>query len=362
MSHPVIQAITPFASTGTVKKDPSVLLRERLAHVRWKALEQTDKFLIQFEANIIRRGGKVLWARHGADAVSELQQLALTQQADGFRLASGPGIRELGLAEQLAKQGLRVEHDASGPCPAKTILISEAQFVLADPGAVLLERVHVAAHAPLHVVLAPVDRVLPALRDVYIATHPAHGIVPAGWTLQSGPLARQRLYIMLYDSDRSNIMAEPGVREAMRCIGCEGCDLHDPVAATSVKGNGVRFHPIKAICTPHIRTNPSFAPSFMHPLDNRAAGICPAGIDFKRMFLFNRKLAADRHAAGRPRLFYFLWKKAVTRRGVIASRGLKTLSHFTHVFFNKSTHGQRKEMRAPRKSFNRLWRERMHLN
>jgi len=46
--------------------------RKRAAFIRWKALENLDKYLIEFEANFIRSGGKIIWAQDDADACSEI--------------------------------------------------------------------------------------------------------------------------------------------------------------------------------------------------------------------------------------------------------------------------------------------------
>ena len=36
------------------------LARERATHARWKAIENLDSYLIEFEANFIKSGGKII--------------------------------------------------------------------------------------------------------------------------------------------------------------------------------------------------------------------------------------------------------------------------------------------------------------
>ena len=48
------------------------IIRKRAAHTRWKALENLDEYLIEFESKFIKRGGKVIWANDNLEAVSEI--------------------------------------------------------------------------------------------------------------------------------------------------------------------------------------------------------------------------------------------------------------------------------------------------
>ena len=51
------------------------MARRRAAFTRWKALENLDKFLIQFEANFIKSGGKVIWAQDANEATDEILKI-----------------------------------------------------------------------------------------------------------------------------------------------------------------------------------------------------------------------------------------------------------------------------------------------
>ena len=39
------------------------LARERAKNVKWRAIEHLDVYLEQFEAELMRRGGRVIWAK-----------------------------------------------------------------------------------------------------------------------------------------------------------------------------------------------------------------------------------------------------------------------------------------------------------
>ncbi|MFH0867588.1 MAG: LutB/LldF family L-lactate oxidation iron-sulfur protein [Bacteroidota bacterium] len=46
------------------------LARKRAAHIRHKAINDLDKYLVEFEANFISRGGKILWASNEEEAIN----------------------------------------------------------------------------------------------------------------------------------------------------------------------------------------------------------------------------------------------------------------------------------------------------
>lgn len=48
------------------------LARERAKNVKWRALENLDLYLEEFESNLTKRGGKVIWARDMAEAQKEI--------------------------------------------------------------------------------------------------------------------------------------------------------------------------------------------------------------------------------------------------------------------------------------------------
>jgi L-lactate dehydrogenase complex protein LldF len=42
--------------------------REKAKNIKWKTIENLDKYLIQFEQNFTKNGGKVIWAQDAAEA------------------------------------------------------------------------------------------------------------------------------------------------------------------------------------------------------------------------------------------------------------------------------------------------------
>jgi len=84
------------------------LARERAAFLKWKIIENLDKYLIDFEASVIRRGGKVLWAVDVASAQNEIQQILNRTNAKTIVKSKTMVGEEIGLTNFLREKGLHV--------------------------------------------------------------------------------------------------------------------------------------------------------------------------------------------------------------------------------------------------------------
>ncbi len=51
------------------------LARQRAATLKWKTTENLDKYLVEFESNFNKRGGKVIWAQDDEEASAELLKI-----------------------------------------------------------------------------------------------------------------------------------------------------------------------------------------------------------------------------------------------------------------------------------------------
>ena len=47
------------------------LAREKAKNIKWRAIEKLDRYLEEFEANISKRGTKVIWAENAEQALQE---------------------------------------------------------------------------------------------------------------------------------------------------------------------------------------------------------------------------------------------------------------------------------------------------
>lgn len=82
--------------------------RERAAFIKWKVLENLDKYLIEFEASVMRRGGKVIWAHDIETAQNEISLILKKVDAKNIVKSKSMVCEEIGLNDLLRKNGINV--------------------------------------------------------------------------------------------------------------------------------------------------------------------------------------------------------------------------------------------------------------
>src|SRR6267378_2964574 len=88
------------------------LAKTRAASLKTKVIENLDKYLIEFEANFIRRGGKVIWAQDGEEAIRETLQLMKRARTKTVVKSKSMTTEEIHLNEHLEKNNIEsVETD-----------------------------------------------------------------------------------------------------------------------------------------------------------------------------------------------------------------------------------------------------------
>ena len=82
------------------------LAKKRAAHIKNKVITDMPKYLVDFEASFQSRGGKVIWAQDGAEAVSEVLKIVKKQQAKHIVKSKTMVTEEISLNEHLEKAGI----------------------------------------------------------------------------------------------------------------------------------------------------------------------------------------------------------------------------------------------------------------
>ncbi len=82
------------------------LAKNRAAHIKNKVITDMPKYLVDFEAAFQSRGGKVIWAQDGSEAVSEVLKIVKKQQAKHIVKSKTMVTEEISLNEHLEKAGI----------------------------------------------------------------------------------------------------------------------------------------------------------------------------------------------------------------------------------------------------------------
>ena len=82
------------------------LAREKAKNIKWKALENLDKMLESFEAKIIKRGAKVIWAEDAKQALEEIGKICAEKNCKTLVKSKSMVTEEIHLNKFLEKQGI----------------------------------------------------------------------------------------------------------------------------------------------------------------------------------------------------------------------------------------------------------------
>ncbi len=90
------------------------LAKERAAYIRWKVIDNLDKYLIEFESSVIRKGGKVIWASDAQTALHEIDQILLKRNVTEVVKSKTTMAEEIGLNAYLRKKNVTVHETDLG--------------------------------------------------------------------------------------------------------------------------------------------------------------------------------------------------------------------------------------------------------
>ena len=82
------------------------LARERAKNLKWRAIETLDQQLEEFELNFTRRGGKVIWAENGEQAIEEILKICREKNCKSLVKSKSMVTEEIHLNDALEKNGI----------------------------------------------------------------------------------------------------------------------------------------------------------------------------------------------------------------------------------------------------------------
>lgn len=82
------------------------LARSRAAGLRSRVIENLDKYLIEFETNFLKRGGKVIWAQDAEEASREILALLKSKGVSEVVKSKSMITEEIHLNTALKKEGI----------------------------------------------------------------------------------------------------------------------------------------------------------------------------------------------------------------------------------------------------------------
>jgi L-lactate dehydrogenase complex protein LldF len=80
--------------------------RQRANFLKWRTIEQLDRHLIEFEANFIKRGGKVIWANDAEEAITEIVKILTSINAKTVVKSKSMTTEEIHVNAALTNAGI----------------------------------------------------------------------------------------------------------------------------------------------------------------------------------------------------------------------------------------------------------------
>ncbi len=200
----------------------------------------------------------------------------------------------------IARRHLREEYLQAG------MGISGCNFAIADTGTLaVIENEGNAGLStstpPVHVALIGIEKLLPRICDlplfVNLLPRSATGVKLTSYThLIHGATPGQKLYVILLDNGRTNVLKDPAARSALYCIRCGACMNNCPVYRR-VGGwayGWVYPGPIGSILTPHLLGMKKAGKlPFASSLCGACAEVCPVKIDIPHQLVHLRHRAVN---------------------------------------------------------------------
>jgi L-lactate dehydrogenase complex protein LldF len=401
--------------------------------LKWKVMENLDKYLPEFEANFQRKGGKVIWANDEEEARQEIWKILKEVNAKKVIKSKSMTTEEVDLNEFLEKNGVEsIESDLGeyivqllGQKPyhivtpamhlnlasiaklfnerfntpldatpeqltlkARELLrdkylqadagITGANFLIADTGSIALTEnegnIRLSTTFPkIHIAIVGIEKIIPSLNDLdlywpLLSSHGTGQNLTVYNSIIGGPRqpgetdGPEKMFVILLDNGRTNVLAQKDQRQALYCIRCGACLNACPIYK-NIGGhtyNTTYSGPIGSMITPHMKGMEAFKHlSYASSLCGKCTEVCPVKIDIHNMLLANRRDAVK--AGLSPTLERIGWKifaNAITRRSLLDKFGGKTKNWFLRNFFRKNWGSKRNLPVVAEKSFSKQWKER----
>ena len=91
---------------GKMQFDNVNLARERAKNTKWRAIETLDQQLEEFELNFTKRGGRVIWAENGEQAIEEILNICRQKKCKTVVKSKSMVTEEIHLNDALEKNGI----------------------------------------------------------------------------------------------------------------------------------------------------------------------------------------------------------------------------------------------------------------
>ncbi len=254
------------------------------------------------------------------------------------------------------------------------VVITGANFLVSNTGTIVLTEnegniLKSSTFAPIHIIVAGIDKMITSMDELGIllplsSLYDTNNNVSSLYTFINKPLTQdekvQKLYLILLNNNRTNILSKDKQRNILSCVQCGACLEVCPIYNT-VGGHTYEEYnpgPIGSISLPLLKNIEETSHlCSLCTLCGRCSEICPVNIPLKDLFLENRKelIKLDKSLVS-ERVFLNSLIKKMTNRKNLDKHGssFKDMELSYHI---KKKWGTRRELpKFAKESFSQYWK------
>ncbi len=262
---------------------------------------------------------------------------------------------------------------------AAEVGVTGGNFLIADVGAVAVTEnegnARLSATFPkLHIAVVGIEKIIPQLTDLdlfwpLLSTSGTGQQVTVYNTVYFGPRQAgevdgpEEMVVILLDNGRTNLLAQPDKRAALRCIRCGACLNVCPVYK-NIGGHTYETTysgPIGSVISPHLSGLPEHKHlSYASSLCGACTTVCPVRIPLHNLLLLNRQQSVrEGYSPIEERAAIGLWKWSMQHRWAldVLPAGLKDWS-LGQLLGQVGWSRRRAALAVAPQSFRQLWQAR----
>jgi len=257
--------------------------------------------------------------------------------------------------------------------------ITGANFLIADAGAVLVTEnegnARMSTALPkIHIVLAGIERLIPSIMDLslflpLLATAGTGQNITTYNTLFFGPKqgaeldGPSKMYVILLDNGRTNMLEREDIKLALSCIRCgaclNACPVYKNIGGHTYKSPYVG--PIGSIITPYFKGfEENIHLSYATSLCGNCSSVCPVKIPIHELLLRNKHIYTEEVLTSKTEKRVWAFAGMVLSSRKMMNMGNAGIKNLMFKIGLKSTWNKRKApLKAAKKTFNQQWKEKM---
>lgn len=355
-------------SFGKTFIDKYELARNRVSFIRSRAIENSDRLLLDFENLWIKSGGKCLWTVDQEHFEEEIKNLIKQNGLTNIGYNDSPVVQETSIVSILRNDGFKVGKIEQEKIDSFEVTLQMVDWAVVDAGLLVLNEwnqgaLRERANAKLNIFLLPVNKFVQQLSDIELLTsfQAIHTQGIAAFPFQSYISASSENWVVFIDNNRTELMDNARLRTALKCIDCNACFEVCPVAQTIGEDAWQSPYkgPIGVLYNSKFYSKEYYSSQvFASTGCGKCQEVCPVGIPLSELVHYSRNLQVESNPSKTEKLIYFFWKSGMEKRSKLEKGGSKLKNFMLRQFFRKSWGQQREMPEVSQKSFNQLWRER----